>query len=122
LPVRGFESGDRTGTRAWTASLEYRLPLALVGRGVQLWPLFLDRSYVSSFLDAGNATCTPDQTQRTPVCASRNGTTLMSVGVEVGVDVALLSFSNTRLRIGVGQPLAGPRNSPRAYLTFGPAF
>jgi len=122
LAVRGFESGDRVGTRAWTASLEYRMPLALVGRGAQLWPLFLDRGYVSSFLDAGNASCTVAQSVLVPGCAAQGRQALLSAGVEVGWDVALLSFSNTRLRIGVGQPLAGPRRGPLAYLTFGPAF
>src|SRR5690606_33724123 len=43
LPVRGFPSGARAGTRAWSASLEYRLPLALIGRGARLLPFYLDR-------------------------------------------------------------------------------
>src|SRR5690606_38072453 len=33
LPVRGFARGVRAGTSAWTATAEYRFPIAAVGRG-----------------------------------------------------------------------------------------
>lgn len=120
LPVRGFAAGDRRGTRAWTASVEYRVPLAMIGRGLQLWPIFLDRTFVSGFLDIGNAWC--DALERPRGCATRSVNPLMAFGAELGFDAALFSYSNTRVRVGIGQPLAGPRSLPRGYVTFGAAF
>jgi Tol biopolymer transport system component len=120
LPVRGFASGDRRGTRAWTASLEYRVPLAVIGRGLQLWPLFLNRTFVSGFLDLGDAWCGALERPRT--CPTSPSNPLIAVGAELGIDAALFSYSNTRARLGVGQPLYGPRNLPRLYLTFGSSF
>src|SRR5690606_14159607 len=43
LPVRGFPDEVRLGTRAWSASVEYRLPIALIHRGARLLPFYLDR-------------------------------------------------------------------------------
>src|SRR5207253_7966079 len=43
LPVRGFSSGTLFGRSAWSATAEYRIPLALIGRGSKMRPLFLDR-------------------------------------------------------------------------------
>jgi hypothetical protein len=92
----------------------------MVGRGLQLWPLFLDRSYVSGFLDAGNAWCAAAERPRT-TCSTTQDTPLVSVGLELGFNASLLSYSNSRLRIGVGQPLTNGM-TPRFHVTFGPAF
>ena len=122
LPVRGFLSGTRVGTKAWTASAEYRLPLSMVGRGLQLWPLFLDRTFLSAFVDAGDAECSGELQQLSSACQLRTGEALMSIGAELGLDAGLLSYFNTRARIGVAQPLAGPRRQTMLYLSFGSAF
>src|SRR6185436_20487417 len=48
FPVRGFPAGAMLGMRAYAASLEYRAPFTLPGRGLGLWPAFLDRSSLRS--------------------------------------------------------------------------
>jgi hypothetical protein len=125
LPVRGFDDGDRLGFRAWSASLEYRLPVAMIGRGYRLWPVFLDRIAATAFVDAGNASCTESQRAVYTFCPGsedRGDGMLLSAGAEVVSDVALLSFMPTWVTLGVAQPLAGPRNSPRVYFRFGRSF
>lgn len=125
LPVRGFEDGDRIGFSAWSASLEYRLPVAMIGRGVQLWPLFVDRMGASIFADAGNARCTAAQAALYLFCPGnedRARQLLLSAGLEFYSDIAVLSFIPVWVRAGVAQPIQGPRDTPRFYVTLGQSF
>ncbi len=55
FPLRGIPGGHRSGRYAWSASAEYRFPLALVHRGIGVFPLYFDRLSGSVFVDAGNA-------------------------------------------------------------------
>lgn len=55
FPVRGFPRGIRRGSRAWTVSAEYRVPLARVHRGLGDFPLYFDWISGGVFFDAGNA-------------------------------------------------------------------
>ena len=55
LPVRGYETSTRSGRHAWSASVEFRAPLALVNRGLGAWPFHVDRLFGSVLIDAGNA-------------------------------------------------------------------
>jgi len=125
LPVRGFNKDERIGYKAWSASLEYRLPLALIGRGSKLRPFFLDRLSLSLFSDAGNATCSAAQRQLYSSCAgnpSRPTSTLVSAGAELNANAALLTFFPVWLRGGFAVPLQGSARSAQWYLTFGQAF
>lgn len=125
LPVRGFDESDRIGFRGWSASAEYRLPIAMIGRGIRLWPLFLDRIAASAFIDAGNASCNEEQRRVYLFCpgnVGRGDEMLLSAGAEVGAGVAVLSFIPSWLRFGVAQPLQGPRSKTQFYLTFGESF
>ncbi|MBI4543715.1 MAG: hypothetical protein HY703_00790, partial [Gemmatimonadetes bacterium] len=122
LPVRSFLEGDRAGTRAWTASLEYRLPIALVGRGVRLWPLFLDRLSASLFLDAGDAWCPAAATRTETDCARPALRPLVGTGAELALDLNLFFGPTFRVRSGIGFPIQGPRDQPLAYLRLGPSF
>jgi hypothetical protein len=122
LPVRGYSSRARRGTRGWSASAEYRLPVALIGRGYRLWPFFLDRMFVSAFADAGNAYCTASERARFAECPDApNDDVLKSAGAELVMDAGLFSFFNTRLRFGVAQPFTGDGRT-QVYITFGQAF
>jgi hypothetical protein len=127
LPVRGFERGVRSGTTGWTASAEYRIPLALIGRRPKLSPLFLDRISASLFADAGDAWCTGIAAERFRACQARFGgatgprSPLVSAGIELVVDAALATIAGGRFRLGVGAPVRGP-GDPRAYVQFGSAF
>jgi hypothetical protein len=126
LPVRGFSDGDRIGFRAWSTSLEYRVPVAMIGRGIRLWPVFIDRVAASAFVDAGNASCSAEQSAIYPtICPgspNRGEEMLLSAGVEVFSDVAILTFIPVWLRTGVAQPLQGPRSSTGLYFAFGRSF
>lgn len=122
MPVRGFGPSARVGTRGWTAALEYRFPLALVGRGVRLWPLYLDRISGAAFIDSGDAWCTPAQLSILSGCDAAGAAPLVGAGGELIADVtAILPL---RLRAGVGFPLQGsaPGRRPTAYLQFGSNF
>ncbi|MGQ0814731.1 MAG: hypothetical protein ACT4O1_09740 [Gemmatimonadota bacterium] len=125
LPVRGYADNTRIGFRAWTASLEYRLPLALIARGYRLRPLFIDRVAAAFFADAGNASCNQEERAVFLSCAGnpdRPAETLLSAGFELKANVAMLSFVPLWLRAGVGFPLRGEHKPAQVYLTFAPAF
>lgn len=124
LPVRGFPEDTRFGTRGWSGSVEYRAPLALVGRGYRLWPLFLDRISAAVFLDAGDAWCTSGEiaARRCLEIWHSDGETLVGAGGEAAVDIAVFFDFPVRLRGGVGFPLRGPASEPRFYFRFGPSF
>lgn len=124
LPLRGFGEGVRMGTRAWTASAEYRLPLAMIAAGLPPLPLFLDRLSAALFLDAGNAWCDPATTARLHPDFCRSAAShppLMAAGAEATL---LLSAYNVPLplRFGAGAPLRGSDGRPRAYLLVSPGF
>ena len=128
LPVRGFAAGDRAGTHAWTASLEYRFPLALVGQRPWWSPLFLDRLSGALFVDAGNAWCTAAQRAIRAACpGTEEGEAavppaLISAGAELVLDAGLSFLLTSRLRIGVAAPLQGPRSGALLYVSLGPSF
>jgi Tol biopolymer transport system component len=126
LAVRGYREGVRIGTEAWTASAEYRMPVALVGRGIRLWPVFLDRVAFSAFIDAGDIRCNPDAAAARPLaCTPPDGVQaglLAGAGGELVADIGFFFAPPIRLRAGIGQPLRGPPSSPVAYLQLGPSF
>jgi Tol biopolymer transport system component len=119
LPVRGFASGSRSGTRAWSASAEYRFPLAAVARGVGVAPVFLDRISGALFADAGDAWC--DSGQASERCADPGLPPLLSAGAETTFGLGLFYSPPFLLRIGIAVPVR-PRVAPSAYLGFGLSF
>ena len=123
FPVRGIPEGTIGGTRAMSASLEYRAPLFAVSRGLRLLPFFFDRSAAVIFADAGSASCPAG----TPACGAsgRATETIASVGGEILLDAALHYDAPYRFRFGVGKPLrvpAGASTKPAGYVTLGMAF
>lgn len=124
LPVRGFPEEVRLGTRAWTASVEYRLPIALIHRGARLLPFYLDRLSAALFVDAGRAWCTPAEERRSAACslAGQDETPLLSAGGEVGLDLSLFFGAPFRVRGGLAAPVTGPADDPVFYLRIGPSF
>lgn len=118
FPVRGYHEAARYGRVAWSASGEYRFPLALVNRGLGAWPLHLDRLVGALFVDAGNA-WGPElgvQGYQNPRRA-----TLAAVGGEVGAGLLVLWLAPLQLRAGVGVPLADGDGAV-AYLRLGLSF
>ncbi len=130
FPVRGFEPGVQFGSRAITGSAEYRAPLALVARGIGLVPLFLDRTSLSVFTDAGRAWCSGDvraSVSAPALCLPsrvRDGW-LASVGAELNMDIGVQWDVPYRLRLGLAQPVARPfglSGKGTVYVTLGSSF
>lgn len=114
--LRGFAEGVLAGDRIAAASLEYRFPLALVGRGYGLWPALLDRLSTSLFVDVGSA-------WRAGV--STRGRRIASAGGELSLDLGLGYHLTYRFRIGLARQVsvpAGEKERWSGYLSTGVAF
>jgi len=110
LPVRGYPTSSRAGRFGWSASAEYRFPIALLNWGLGPWPLFFDRILGSVFLDAGNA-WEPNPRE----------TSLAAVGAELTVPLVGFFRSALELRTGIGIPLVDAAQ-PQLYVRAGLAF
>lgn len=118
FPVRGYVNGDRFGRIAWSASAEYRLPLAMVNQGWGLFPLHLDRVAGALFLDAGNAWGPEADDLLFP---NPRRSTLFSAGAELTVRTLAFFSIPTDLRAGVAVPFLEGRD-PGVYLRLGTSF
>ena len=118
LPVRGYDTFSRFGRYAWSASVEYRVPLALVNRGLGAWPIHFDRVFASVFGDAGNA-WGPDLSPSGFENPLRSA--LASVGAEVTAEVLTFYKVSMRFRGGVAVPLV-EGDGARLYLRLGVPF
>lgn len=99
FPLRGYADGELAGERAAVGSVEYRLPLALVGRAIGHLPVGVDKLWLNVFADAGDAWA--------PGAAPRL-TRLWSAGLEVAGDVTVSYDFPLSVRLGVAEPLANP--------------
>lgn len=95
--VRGFPSGARSGRNVAAGSIEYRAPLLAPERGLGFWPVFLDRTSLALFTDAGTAWGS----------GSDGGFSdyLASAGAELDLDTGLQYDAPYRLRLGLAFPL-----------------
>lgn len=98
FPVRGYSAGAARGRRAATATVEYRVPLALVGRSLGHLPFGADKLSAAVFADIGDA-WNPGE----PARLHR----LRSFGVELVGDVTVSYDLPLRVRVGVAQPATG---------------
>jgi hypothetical protein len=140
FPVRGFPSASLLGIRAFSATAEYRMPLTLSGRGLGTLPMFLDRTSVTVFGDAGSAWCPQIFAARaapTPsLCTSSHVSSglvfltpqmIGSAGGELNISAAIFSWDvPVRFRFGFAVPVVGtdlvPVNSVTSYFTVGASF
>ena len=120
LPLRGYSGNARFGRIAWTASAEYRFPVALVDRGVGPFPLFFDRLHGSVFFDAGNG-WGPLLSEDLRGYYNPRRSTLMSAGAEVSVVVVPIYQGGLTIRSGAGVPLVDG-DGPKFYVRVGNAF
>jgi len=97
--VRGFPVGIESGTRIVAGSLEYRLPFTRPERGFGLWPVFLDRTSLSLFGDAGSAS------GGFGVPGTIADHWIASAGAELGINLAVPYDVPYVLRIGVAAPV-----------------
>jgi hypothetical protein len=148
--IRGFPAASMIGMRAYTFSGEYRAPLALAGRGLGVWPAFLDRTFVNVFAELGSAWCpsvypsrpSPAYSLCTQGDVDIGRTTALtslpivhlkdfsigSVGAELSASAAVLGWDQPiTYRLGMARPVIG-RNLRRdvplatAYLAVGLSF
>ncbi len=110
FPVRGYETSTRSGQHAWSASLEYRAPLALENRGLRAWPIHYNRIFWTFFADAAN-TYGHDTSQSRP---------LLSAGTEIIIDYYVL-YSAIRYRLGVAYRFTDPKGVGY-YVRLGTSF
>jgi len=118
FPVRGYPRSSRFGRYAWSASAEYRVPLALFNWGLGAWPLHFDRVIGSVFVDAGNA-WGPDLSPSgfpNPIQS-----TLASAGAEITAQVFTFYRVSMRFRVGAAVPLVEGTGT-RVYLRLGVPF
>jgi len=99
FPLRGYADGELAGERAAAGSIEYRFPLALVGRALGHLPVGVDKLWLNMFADAGDAWA-PGESPRL--------TRLRSTGLEVAGDVTVSYDFPLSVRLGVAEPLANP--------------
>ena len=99
FPIRGYRYGELAGPRAATGTVEYRLPLALVGRSLGHLPVGADRVWLNAFADAGDAWDPGTSPQLTR---------LRSAGVELAGAVTVTYNLLLQLRLGLAEPLAAP--------------
>ena len=118
FPVRGYDRGIRRGRYAWTASAEYRFPLARINRGVGDFPLYFDWISGSLFFDAGNA-WGPELGE--PGFDNPPLDAIAAVGGEVLLHGLPLWTSSTVVRTGVAVPLVDGSGAA-VYLRLGVAF
>jgi hemolysin activation/secretion protein len=117
FPVRGYPNGTLAGPRAATGSIEYRLPLALIGRALGHLPIGADKLWLNAFADAGDAWAPGTSAQFTRV---------RSAGLELASRVSLSYDFLLALRLGFAQPLvavpSGTARRPQLYLALGSDF
>src|SRR5436309_53793 len=111
FPVRGYRGGELLGERAATLSVEYRLPLALVGTPFGHLPFGADKLWLNLFGDAGDAW---DAGQAPRL------TRLRSAGAELAGDFTISYDFLLQVRLGVAAPLADPPSGaarrPHVYM------
>ncbi|HEU5262358.1 MAG TPA: hypothetical protein VFU41_13155 [Gemmatimonadales bacterium] len=117
FPVRGYGGNELRGRRAATATLEYRLPLVLIGRPLGHLPFGADRLWLNAFSDVGDAWA-PGAEPRL--------TRLASAGVELAGDLTVNYDFLLQVRLGLAQPLVDPPSGSarraQIYLGFASDF
>ena len=109
-PVRGFSPGVEAGDRILAGNVELVLPLAAFHTGFGFFPLFLDRSSLTLFADAGSAwTVTTSDAQSKAIA---------SVGAEATIFVGVPYDYAYSLRIGVAAPVLNRSNTAVPAATF----
>ena len=131
FPVRGFDAGTLVGTRAFTGTAEYRIPLFLTGGAPGPLPFFVDRSSLTVFGDYGIAWC-PDIATGREVCNQpgpvyTDKLDIASAGAELNLNLGVLSWDVPyRLRFGVVRPVQNRlffgRKALQGYVVGGISF
>lgn len=109
--LRGFTFNALVGKVFTLGSLEYRLPVARMERGVGLWPVFFQQLHCTVFMDGGiasNRAYALDLVQ-------------LGTGAELGTNAVLLYGLPVDVRVGVARGLTD-RGITAYYLRIGDSF
>ncbi len=121
LPVRGYASGVRRGTRAWAASAEWRFPIQLRPAPGGILGFSLTSVAGTLFADAGDAWCSETQREESfHACADGSLSPLASAGAELVLDFGAFHNASGIFRLGVAETRDG--GTPSVYAAFGSAF
>lgn len=126
--VRGYPVSAERGIRAYSGSIEYRAPLAAPSRGFRFLPVFIDKTSLTFFGEAGRAFCPASAVTTSGVCRATDvaNPVMQSAGVELNIDTGLQLDLQARLRLGLAFPLANREqlraSKAAAYATFGSSF
>ena len=126
--VRGYPVSAEGGIRAYTGTIEYRIPLAAPSRGFRFIPVFIDKTSFTLFGETGRAFCPASAVNPNGVCRAVDvqNPMMRSAGAELNVDTGLQLDLQARMRLGVAFPLANRdllgASSAQAYFTFGASF
>ena len=116
FPLRGYPPNNARFTRAVIGTVELRMPLMLVGRGIWKLPIALDRVSLTAFGEVGGGW---------RAGLPRRLADYRDVGSELVVDLGADRF-RLRVRAGVAWPLtdglAARRGEARGYVVLGPSF
>ena len=117
FPLRGYPGTGSAYERAVSATVELRIPLLLVGRGIWELPMSIDRISASLFAETGGGWNAGD-----PV----RPTAYRDVGAEAVFDLGVAYDQRLRVRAGVAVPLTDglgvQRGDLRGYVAIGPSF
>ncbi len=111
FPVRGFTPGVESGSRIMAGTAELLLPLVALHHGFGFFPLFLDRSSVTLFADAGSAWGLPSG-------SSAESNAIASVGAELTLFAAVPYDAGYSLRFGAAAPVLNRSPVPVPAATF----
>ncbi len=126
--VRGYPVSAEGGIRAYSGAIEYRAPLAAPSRGFRFIPVFIDKTSLTLFGEAGRAFCPASAVTPNGVCRAVDvaNPVMRSTGVELNIDTGLQLDLQARMRLGVAFPLANREqlsaSRAQAYFTFGASF
>jgi hypothetical protein len=116
FPLRGYPAGGNF-TRVATGTVELRVPIVLVAKGMTPLPILLDRLSIGLFGEVGGGWRAGEPP--TP-------TALRDVGAELVTDLGVFLDYPLRVRGGVAIPLTdglgASRGEPRGYVAFGQSF
>jgi hypothetical protein len=126
--VRGYPVSAERGIRAYSGAIEYRAPLAAPSRGFRFIPVFIDKTSLTFFGEAGRAFCPASAVRTDGVCQVTDvaNPVMQSAGVELNIDTGLQLDLQAKLRLGLAFPLANREQlsagKAQAYATFGSSF
>jgi hemolysin activation/secretion protein len=118
FPVRGYPEAARFGRFAWTASGEYRIPLAVLNGGLGIWPFNADRVLGTLFVDAGNA-WGPEEGFTGFQNPRRS--TIVSAGAELTAGILAFWSAALDVRVGAAYPFVDG-DGATAYVRLGLPF